>query len=221
MKAGLIKMFQLLDQSNLWTGVPVSRSSDGSPMIHDILEGLGVIGNIVSRRTSTHSLSEEYEQIPDRPHKRARSDSYQGRRSIDTSMPGLAHVETPETTPTMTVPMVANSGIFASFSPSQRPAVPSKTRGLSSLEVPIFNPEAAMAAFSEPLMLDLGSEFSQNSSPADLMMYGGGPSPYMFNETTTASFFDNALQASANPFFEPGSYSEFGMESLSRTISTN
>jgi hypothetical protein len=119
----------------------------------------------------------------------------------------------------MTVPMMANTGIFQSFSPVSQPILPSKRSRMSTLEVPIFNPDDM--AFSEPLMIDMNSEFNQmlspSSSPADLLMYG--PSPFMFNDTSSAMF--DSSQAPTNPFLELGFSSEFGLESLSRTISAN
>jgi hypothetical protein len=94
MKTALIKMYQLLDQNNLWTGTHVQKCADGSPRVHDILQGLGVINQPVSRRSLSVS-SPDFEEFEERPHKRSRSHSYDGRRSINTSLPALDHVETP------------------------------------------------------------------------------------------------------------------------------
>jgi len=186
--AGLREMYKMILDKKEWPGKPLSDQTEGHPLTHDILERLHVLHMTGDGHSLHESFEDDLDAIQQRLLENGASYMSQSRRSPSTeSDPGLAHSESPVSTPMVSsLSNVPSTHSQQTYSPDT-PLVQTETYEISNKAVTLGLQQPCFGntnIYQEPWAIE-SSELDMN---ADFTLYNNtyeSNSKQMFNSLDT------------------------------------
>jgi len=189
--AGLREMYTSLVKSGRWPGSSL-KEHDGFPLTHDILERLGVLHMTGENPVGPENFEDNLEVLQARLMAENGASSARQRRSSPStdSDPGLSHMDSPHSSPTLRHSSVSSTSSRKRASPETPPpsdssamVYPSKQQRYNT-PAPVHQDELESQFWTQPIVINSPAEFDFSSLAASDSMYGPSITPMVHNLST-------------------------------------